>query len=389
MIARPLALLLAALVLLPGCNNRRNRSDLPVLVAASVLGGGRVALDPLAATAVLGALLLQNTLPAGTADGDIRFQIEAPPGVGVAEDEVFLAPGQQRSIPVLTTTVTQAVLLLTVVATYVRGGLERQFPIEWRNAAANSSALALVELLAQTQLAALWFTNFFLAATGLPTRNSNPAVPERIPAAAQEIRSYGALLVLLTLVQLQAAFSGPFAFDGTDGVPTFPIGDGPEGFTVAADPAADLAAGEHCLFWLSTEAAIPLADPTQRFQYAFVVDTDTAPGNNFVPATSFPDDFFGGTDRWYELDYDPSNGWRLRCRVVGLGNSITTVPSAARAILSGDTLLLVVPRSEFVVANPPFRATTFAHLGDFGQNPPFTWSGDPTPPVAAGLQSWQ
>ena len=120
-----------------------------------------------------------------------------------------------------------------------------------------------------------------------------------------------------------------------------------------------------------------------------MLDSDASPANNYVASPQFQDDFFQGTDRWYELGYAPATGWTLRCRVVGAGNSISTVPSAARAILSGDTLLLVVPRSELGVPNPPFRATTFSHAGDFGQNPPYDWSGDPTPTVAEPLRSWQ
>ena len=148
-------------------------------------------------------------------------------------------------------------------------------------------------------------------------------------------------------------------------------------------------AGEYITFWMSVSDDIPLASPTELYQYAFVCDSDADVGNNFVPAPAFPDDFFGGTDRWYELNYAPGTGWSLRCRVVGAGNVITTVASSARAIIKGDSIVLVAPRSEFGVPNPPFRASTFAHLGDFGQNAPFTWSGDPTPTVAEGLQTWQ
>jgi hypothetical protein len=70
---------------------------------------------------------------------------------------------------------------------------------------------------------------------------------------------------------------------------------------------------------------------------------------------------------------------------VGAGNQTTQVRSAARAIIKDDGIVLVVPAAEFVVARPAWRATSFVHQGDFGLNPPFVWSGDLMPPVAAGL----
>ncbi|MFT4512730.1 MAG: hypothetical protein ACI91B_001428 [Planctomycetota bacterium] len=174
-----------------------------------------------------------------------------------------------------------------------------------------------------------------------------------------------------------------------DGNPEFPEGAGPNGYTVAASPEATLAAGEFITFWMEVSDDIPLSSTTLFFQYAFVCDSDGIAVNNFVPSPAFPDDFFGGTARWYELNYAPATGWPLQCKSIGAGNSINVVASGVRAIIKGDSLVMVVPRNEFVESNSPFRALTFAHLGDFGQNALFTWSGDPTPTVAAGLQTWQ
>jgi hypothetical protein len=387
------SLLLAVLVLsaLPGCNrgNRVAAANVPALVAAAVTGGGRVLLDPLSTRVLLGTILLQNTIAAGVLGGDIRVRVAPEPGVEPDETEVVLAPGEQRAIAVYTTLVTLAALQLTVFAKYVDGGSERAFPVQWSNELAAARSLAVLQLLAAPSIAPVWYQSAVLAAVGVLTRNSNPNVPQRVPALAQDVRVYGALLKFLTVLQLQAAFGGLDSSDGGPEGATFPPGAGAEGFTVAAAPGAPLTEGEYCVFWLSVQAAIPLAEPTQRFTYAFVADGDANPANNWVPAPAFPDDFFAGTDRWYELDYTPATGWALRCRAVGPGNTLTTVASAARAILAGDTLLLLVPRGEFALATPPFRASTFAHLGDFGQNPPFTWSGDPTPPVAEGLRAWQ
>jgi hypothetical protein len=386
---RSLVLLLLAFVLSSGCTGGRRgaANNLPALVAATVLGGGRVALDPAAAQVFLGTLLLTNTLAADFAGGDIRYRIDAPPGVTADVPEGVIAPGQQCPVQVFTTQVAAAVISLTVLTNWTAGGNERSFAIQWINEAASSRAAALLTLIGAAQLAALWYPSLALSPIGVLTSNSNRLVPRRVPNAAQEIRMFGALLAIFTLLQLEATFGAPLDGGGNDGA-TFPTGQGPEGLTLVATPQAPMQPGEYALFWLSVQAPIPTADPARFYQYAFVLDSDADPANNYVASPAFEDDFFKDTDRWYELGYAPSTGWTLRCRVVGTGNSITTVPSAVRAILSGDTLLLVVPRSELGVQNPPFRATTFSHAGDFGQNPPYDWSGDPTPTVAEPLRSW-
>lgn len=368
-----------------GCSGgRRTANGLPPEVLAAVAGGGRVFVDPLATRFLLGTILLQNLLPVGTVEGVIRYQLQLASGFQTDEgDEFELSPGEQRAVQIYTTLVTVRTLQLAVIASYLSNGLWRQFEVAWTNESAQARSAALLQLVTGTQLFALWYANSLLAPFAVLALNSNPNVVSREPLGPQEILVYGALLCFLTHARLLETWGGPLD------AATFPLGQGPEGFTVAATPSASLAEGDHCLFWLTVAEPIPLADPTQLLQYAFVVDSDANPANNWVPAPAFPNDFFKDTDRWYELNYAPASGWQLRCRVIGAGNSLTTVASGARAILSGDTLLLVVPRSEFVLANPPFRATTFAHLGDFGQNPPFTWSGDPTPTVAEGLRFWQ
>ena len=154
-------------------------------------------------------------------------------------------------------------------------------------------------------------------------------------------------------------------------------------------PSVPLSQGEYCTFWMSVSEDIPIADPAKHYQYAFVMDSDTNPANNYTASPNFPNDFFQGTDRWYELAYAPQTGWQLRCKVVGPGNTITTTASAAHAVIRGDSIVLFVPRSEFVVSNPPFRATSFCHNGDFGLNPPHVGAGDPTPTVVEALHAWQ
>jgi hypothetical protein len=380
-------LLLLAFFTLPGCHRSRGGTadaQIPAIVAALVTGGGRVLLDPNATTRLmLGTILLRNTLAAGTANGDIRFFVRSGAGYEPDVGETVLAPGEQLSVAVYTTLAVASVLSLSVFARYELGTAEREFPLAWTNEAAASNGLELCQHLGSAQLAVLWYLSAWMSPVGLLALHSSASVPPRLPALLSEIRMLGAMVAYFSLLELQGMFQ-----NANDSV-SFPDGAGPYGFTVPASPLSPLQDGNYIAFWMSVQAPFPTADPAQRFQYAFVMDSDTNPANNYVPAASFPNDFFAGTDRWYDLTYAPATGWQLACKQVGAGNAVTTVASGARAILRGDTLLLLVPQSEFAVSNPPFRATSFAHQGDYGLNPPYTWSGDPTPAVAEGLHSWQ
>jgi hypothetical protein len=380
-------LVLLAFFTLPGCHHSRGGTagvTVPAIVAALVTGGGRVLLDQNATTRVLlGTILLRNTLAAGTANGDIRFSVRTPAGYEPDVAEAVLAPGQQLDVAVYTTLVVAAALSFSVFARYELATAEREFPLSWTNEAASSNALHLCQQLGSAQLAVLWYLSAWITPVGLLTLHSSSAVPPRLPALLAEIRMVGAIVAYFSLLELQSMFAN------TTDAQTFPDGAGPHGFTVPAAPLLPLQDGQYIAFWMSTQAPIPTADPTQRFQYAFVMDQDTNAANNYVPSASYPNDFFAGTDRWYDLSYAPATGWQLTCKQVGAGNAITTQASGARAILRGDTVLLLVPQNEFAVTNPPFRATSFAHHGDYGLNAPYDWSGDPTPTVAEGLHSWQ
>ena len=90
------------------------------------------------------------------------------------------------------------------------------------------------------------------------------------------------------------------------------------------------------------------------------------------------------SDRWYEATYSPSEGWKLKV-TDARNNNFTEIASAARVIISENAFVLVVPASEFSVAEPAYRVTAFCHEGDFGLNPGSFWSADVEPPVAEGL----
>ena len=188
-----------------------------------------------------------------------------------------------------------------------------------------------------------------------------------------------------------AEYSGWKAFE------PFPCGAGDNGLTVCPAPASDLDEpdGVEYSFLVSlVDADVPLNHPTNFYTYSFVFDTDALPFNDWVPSPSFPNDFFQGTDRWYEIAYEPGAGWELIASQVtnGAAQQVTRgVPTAANAIIVGNAITLVVPTDELsgtakgIPSGFGVRYTSFRHTGDFGLNPPFDYNADVEPPVDEGL----
>ena len=162
--------------------------------------------------------------------------------------------------------------------------------------------------------------------------------------------------------------------------PTFPLGDGPHGYTVAAEPLDPVFDDQFVVTFLATDGDIPLASTDRHYQYGFVFDADNFADNNYVPTAPFLNDFFRDTDRWYELRYTPTEGWSLVVTNARDGQQ-QQVSSAARAIISGSGILLVVPFREFNAFSPTYRVSAFCHGGDQGLAPPHDWSGGPEPDV--------
>lgn len=165
----------------------------------------------------------------------------------------------------------------------------------------------------------------------------------------------------------------------------YPCGDGPNGRTLCASGGL-FPEGEVVMVAMIAQTAIPLADPTHHHQYAFVFDADGDPDNNYEASPDFPDDFFQGTDLWYQAMYSPAAGWSLQA-VSARGGEIAAVPSAARIVIDGDTMVALVPASELGDQEcPEHRMTAFTHLGDWGMEDPHVWMGDAEPPVDLGLE---
>lgn len=156
------------------------------------------------------------------------------------------------------------------------------------------------------------------------------------------------------------------------------------GLTVCPTPATRPPEGDFVMLSMVMGGAVPLADPTNRYVYAFVFDSDGVSANNYRAPPNYPSDFYDDTDRWYEASWTPGGSWVLTAKTAR-GGAIMQVPTAARMVLSGDTLFFLAPRSEFDVAKPKWRFTAFRHKGDYGINPPYDWNGDVEPPVGRPL----
>ena len=170
----------------------------------------------------------------------------------------------------------------------------------------------------------------------------------------------------------------------------FESGDVSEWQTVCPDGAGKVkvvgntAVVENPLVFINVlHANIPKDDPTNIFTYAFVFDRDGNTANNYQPIADYPNDFFKDTDYWIELFYAPGWGWGMAATDAA-NNSFTPVTSDAKIIMLNNTLILVIPRSEFLAENIGYRMTTFRHTGDWGMSDD-NWDGDVQPPVADGL----
>jgi hypothetical protein len=162
-------------------------------------------------------------------------------------------------------------------------------------------------------------------------------------------------------------------------------GQGAYGFTVCPTPKNVVPPGEFVIVEMTQAGKIPLADPTNYFQLAAVFDADGDASNNYVPLAAYPKDFFKDTDRWYEADYVPGMGWKLKVSTAH-GMTITPVTdSAARIVISDNTVYFMIPRSELPAAKLGYRVTAFRHKGDYGLKPPYDWDANITPPVDTPL----
>lgn len=127
---------------------------------------------------------------------------------------------------------------------------------------------------------------------------------------------------------------------------------------------------------------IPGPGAGEYYTYAAVFDSNGDPSDDWVYQGEYDWDLYQGTDRWYQVNWDPAaQEWSM---LVSAGLDAYG-PSAARAMLFGDTILWLIPAAEFSADLPAYRVTSFVHDGTFA---PEVSGGDvsgldPTePPIA-------
>ncbi len=126
-------------------------------------------------------------------------------------------------------------------------------------------------------------------------------------------------------------------------------------------------AGDVLTFFLRVNAAIPRADATTSYIYSVVLDSDGAAANNWRFVAPFDWDYFQGTDRWYQLSWNHmTSTWSLTATQVDASQQTTVVPTTARAVLAGDSIVFHVSASELAAATG-YRLSAFGHDGRFTQ----------------------
>lgn len=201
-------------------------------------------------------------------------------------------------------------------------------------------------------------------------------VPAKTPEATTAICKRSSTTLPLTTEQHDAAL-------GSSGSKqTYPCGSGTDVYRVCGSLyQAPTQAGDWLFVVLQVSANVPLADPANYYQYGFVFDADGDLTNNYQASAAYPNDYYQNTDRWYSVTYAPGTGWDLEVVDASSTKAPQYVYSAATALINGNIIMLVVPLSEFAVTNPTYRVTAFRHSGDYGQSPPFDWSGDYHPDI--------
>ena len=196
---------------------------------------------------------------------------------------------------------------------------------------------------------------------GEPTVHSAPGIEPVMPDGETRVRYKTGAMVTPTSTGTTDVWFGNTVY---------PCGPGQAALTVCPVGDAPVPDGGFVLAATVVDGPVPLAHDTNHYQYGFAFDADGNPATGYVPSPEFANDFFSGADRFYSADYDPEQGWALNANE----------PTAARILIRGNAVVLLVPASEFAVADPSFRVTTFRHTGDFGLDGG-EWSGDVEPAV--------
>jgi hypothetical protein len=136
------------------------------------------------------------------------------------------------------------------------------------------------------------------------------------------------------------------------------------GIVVCTETTGPMPAGNVIMAVMQLGEEIPLDDADRFYTYAAVFDADGDTANNFQYQPPYDWDYFQNTDRWYTLDWDPTQAdWFLT--VTDVANNQWNAPSNARAVIYHDMVIFFIPAEEFSVEQPGYRLSAFGHDGTF------------------------
>lgn len=168
---------------------------------------------------------------------------------------------------------------------------------------------------------------------------------------------------------------------GTNG--RYPCGTGMLGHTLCG--GMPFPAGPARVFVVDYDALLPPPSDGYHYQYGFVFDGDGDASNNYMAPSLYPMDLFDNTDIWYEAKLDATSMLWSFTSTLARNGTLASRQTAARTIINGNSMILLVPGTEFEVAAPGYRVTAFRHRGDFGINAPHDFNGDVYPAVGLAL----
>lgn len=175
-----------------------------------------------------------------------------------------------------------------------------------------------------------------------------------------DIKGYGGFKVQYTLGEVTATFNES-VFECGDASGTRRV--------VCPDDVKPMPAGDVIVIGMVLASDVPLSDQGHSFIYSAVFDSDGDAANNWRPQPPFDWDYFGGTDRWYQLVWDHLAGeWLLTVtQVSAAGQPQADVGSTVRAVIDGDVIVFFIAATEFAGDGPTFRVSAFGHDGGFGE----------------------
>ncbi len=132
--------------------------------------------------------------------------------------------------------------------------------------------------------------------------------------------------------------------------------------TVCPPGVGDVPEGDLIVIAAQYSDTLPTAGDENHYTYAAVFESNDDPSDDWQYQGPYDWDFFIGTDRWYQINWDPdSQQWSM---TVTNGQK-PGGETAARAVLAGDTIFWMIPASEFASPNPTYRVTSFIHDGTY------------------------